>query len=82
MKKVARMFQESVNGQENSLKKKVARKFQESVHEQENSLKKSRQKVPVIVPRAKELRNLLACNEKGLWSGGAFETPLPERPPI
>ncbi len=24
----------------------------------------------------------LAANGKGLWSGGAFETPLPERPPI
>ena len=24
----------------------------------------------------------LAFNEKGLWSGGEFETPLPERPPI
>ena len=24
----------------------------------------------------------LAGNEKGLWSGGEFETRLPERPPI
>ena len=24
----------------------------------------------------------IAPNEKGLWSGGAFETPLPERPPM
>ena len=24
----------------------------------------------------------LAANEKGLWSGGEFETLLPERPPM
>ena len=24
----------------------------------------------------------LTPNEKGLWSGGVFEKPLPERPPI
>ena len=24
----------------------------------------------------------MAANEKGLWSGGEFETQLPERPPI
>ncbi len=23
----------------------------------------------------------MTANGKGLWSGGAFETPLPERPP-
>ena len=25
--------------------------------------------------------NIIATNEKGLWSGGEFETLLPERPP-